>query len=256
MNYSLLKESGFTLLELAMVLFIITLILGAVLTPLSTRMEAEERKKTTEQLKEIRDSLTGYALVNGHLPCPDCPSAGASAGCGVINAADSSYINDGREDGLYNSANNATVDRSVNEFENCAILEGNLPWATLGVDQFDAWGNRFIYRVTETFADDQDGTGCGTASTNVSFEMCSTGNININDDTGGSVASNVPVAVISYGKNEAQRGNSETENQNNDMTFIQKDYTTGGGADDYDDLLMWIPSSTLIYRMVQAERLP
>lgn len=250
------KDKGFTLLELAMVLFIITLILGAVLTPLSTRMEAEERKKTTEQLKEIKDNLIGYALVNGHLPCPDCPSAGASAGCGVMNAADSSYINDGREDGLYNSANNATVDRSVNEFENCAILEGNLPWSTLGVDQFDAWENQFIYRVTGSFADDQDGTTCGTPAVGISFEMCSTGNIDIDDSAGNSVASDVPAIVISYGKNEDQRGSSETKNQDNDNIFIQKDYTTGGGADDFDDLLIWIPASALIYRMVQAERLP
>lgn len=251
------KDKGFTLLELAMVLFIITLVLGGVLTPLSTRMEVEERKKTMEQVKDIKSSLVGYALVNGHLPCPDCPSAGASPGCGVMNVADSSYINDGREDGLYNSANSATVDRSINAFENCAIREGNLPWATLGVDQFDAWENRFVYRVTEEFADDIDGTtGCTTPTDGMSFCINSTGNIDIDDDAGNSVAENVPAIVISYGSNDGQRGASETANQDGNITFIQKDYTTGNTGDDFDDLLMWISTSTLIYRMVQAERLP
>lgn len=251
-----LKEHGFTLLELAMVLFIITLILGAVLTPLSTRMEAEERKKTTEQLKEIKDNLIGYALVNGYLPCPDCPD-GAVGNCGAIEAGNPNNIDDGQEDGVDNVGDPA--DRP--NYSSCATEEGNLPWATLGVDQFDAWTNRFVYRVTESFADDQDGTGCGTPSAGISFEMCSTGNIDIDDDAGNSVASDVPAIVISYGKNADDPTNpssaSEIENQGGTAgLFIQKDYTTGSGTDEFDDLLIWIPTSTLIYRMVQAERLP
>jgi hypothetical protein len=70
----------------------------------------------------------------------------------------------------------------------------------------------------------------------------------------------VPAVVISYGRNANDSGNpssaSEQENQNNDALFIQKDYTTSNTTDEFDDMLVWIPANTLIYRMVQAERLP
>lgn len=245
-------QPGFTLLELAMVLFIITLILGAVLTPLSTRMEAEERSKTIEQLKEIRNSLVGYVMVNGHLPCPDCLNSAGSCNSAALN------VNDGIEDGVDSGI--GVSPRAGNNFDSCATPEGNLPWATLGVDQFDAWGNRFVYRVTDEFANDDSDSCTTTPAVGVSFHMCSTGNINIEDGAGNTVASGIAALVISYGKNIDEPGNpsstSEIENQDDDNTFIQKEYTTGDGNDQFDDLLIWMPANLLIYRMVQAERLP
>ena len=260
---------GFTLIELAIVLFIIALILGGLLTPLATKLELEERKQTSEKLEEVRSSLLGFAIVNGHLPCPDCPNTTTGQCNLVATQLGADKIGDGIEDGI-DSGGNASNDRSPpNQFLSCATLpsptvevtsEGNLPWVTLGVDEFDSWENHFRYRVNEDFADDTDGTGCGTPATNVSFEICSTGNINVNDGTGASVAQNVPAVVVSFGKNASETGNpssaSEIENQDGDTTFIQKDYVTSSGTDEFDDLLMWLPSSSLIYRMVQAERLP
>ena len=253
---------GFTLIELAMVLFIIALILGGVLAPLSTKLELDERTKTAKLLDEARNSLIGYAVVNGHLPCPDCPNNTITASCGAVQTAlGSSAINDGNEDGI-DSGSSPSNNRGSNPFVSCATDEGNLPWATLGVEEFDAWENHFTYRVTDSFADDTDGTGgCGMATTTgISFEICSSGNINIQDGSGNSVADNVPAVVISYGRNANDTGNpssaSEQENQNNDALFIQKDYTTSNTTDEFDDMLVWIPANTLIYRMVQAERLP
>lgn len=244
-------QVGFTLLELAMVLFIITLILGAVLTPLSTRMEAEERSKTTEQLKEIRNSLVCYALVNGHLPCPDCANSSGNCNSAALS------VNDGIEDGVDSGVG---ISPRADNFDSCATPEGNLPWATLGVDQYDAWENRFVYRVTDEFANDDPDSCTTTPAAGVSFHMCSTGNLNIQDGAGNSVASGIAAIIISYGKNVDELGNpsssSEIENQNNNNIFVQKEYTTSSGNDQFDDLLIWIPANTLIYRMVQAERLP
>ena len=78
---------GFTLIELAMVLFILALILGGVLAPLSTKLELDERTKTAKLLDEARSSLIGYAVVNGHLPCPDCPNNSITANCGAVQTA-------------------------------------------------------------------------------------------------------------------------------------------------------------------------
>lgn len=254
-------QKGFTLIELAMVLLIIALILGGVLAPLSTKLELDKRKKTADLLEEARSALVGYALVNGHLPCPDCPD-NSTGNCSSVEAGlGSGAINDGVEDGL-DSASSPSNDRATNPFDSCATDEGNLPWASLDVDEYDAWGNHFTYRVTDSFADDSDGTtGCDLPTAGVSFCIDSTGDIDVDDSVGGnSVAQNLPALIISYGKNADDIGNpsssSETENQNTDTTFIQKDYSGETGADEFDDLLIWLPTSSLIYRMVQAERLP
>lgn len=259
-----MKESsgirGFTLIELAMVLFIIALILGGVLTPLSAKLEQDQRRKTQDLLDQARDSLIGFAMVNGHLPCPDCPNSTITANCGAVQSGlGSSAIDDGIEDGI-DSGGSPSNDRTTSPFTSCATKEGNLPWTTLGLSEYDAWSNHFTYRVTESFADDQDGTGCGTATAGMSFEICSTGNINVEDGSGNAVAQNLPALVISFGKNADEPGNpsssSEKENQNGDALFIEKDYTNETGSDQFDDMLMWIPTSTLVYRMVEAEKLP
>ena len=62
------NSPGFSLIELAIVMFIVSIILGGLLTPLSTRLESQNRKQTTTMLAEIKESLMGYAIINGHLP--------------------------------------------------------------------------------------------------------------------------------------------------------------------------------------------
>jgi prepilin-type N-terminal cleavage/methylation domain-containing protein len=247
------SAQGFTLIELTIVLFIVSLLLGGILGPLSTRMEVEERNKTELQLEEIKDSLVGFALVNGYLPCPDCDSTSGNCGSAGLTA------NDGVEDGVDGGA--GVSPRAGNTFDSCAVEEGNLPWATLGVSETDAWGNRFHYRVDETYADDLPNSvpNCETTS-GISFKICSSGNITVTNSTGTMVAEDLPAIVVSFGANANEVGNpasaAEIENQNSSNSiFIQTNYSKVA-ANQFDDLLIWIPNNTLIYRMVQAEKLP
>jgi prepilin-type N-terminal cleavage/methylation domain-containing protein len=248
------SAQGFTLIELTIVLFIVSLLLGGILGPLSTRMEVEERNKTELQLEEIKDSLVGFALVNGYLPCPDCDSTSGNCGSAGLTA------DDGVEDGVGGGA--GVSPRTGNTFESCAIAEGNLPWVTLGLAETDAWGNRFKYRVDETYADDVDGTNetdCELTA-GMSFQICSSGNITVNNASGTLVADELPFTVISFGANTNDEGNpsstAETENQDSSNSlFIDTNYSKVA-ANQFDDLLIWIPNNTLIYRMVQAEKLP
>lgn len=243
-------DNGFTLIELAMVLFIITLILGTVMTPLSTRLEMAERSKADDMLSDIKESLIGYVLVNGHFPCPDCTTA--TGGCALAGLT----LNNGIEDGKNDAEDTAYEIRTlVNTFDKCATVEGNLPWSTLGLPEFDPWENHFIYRVTEEFADDDDGTtGCTSSTANISFCLDSNGNININDENGASVAANVPAIVLTLGNDASTTGASQAENQNIDPVFISRDYSAA--TDQYDDLIIWISPLSLMYQMVRAERLP
>jgi hypothetical protein len=74
------------------------------------------------------------------------------------------------------------------------------------------------------------------------------------------VAEDLPAIVVSFGANANEVGNpasaAEIENQNSSNSiFIQTNYSKVA-ANQFDDLLIWIPNNTLIYRMVQAEKLP
>ncbi|MFT5426041.1 MAG: prepilin-type N-terminal cleavage/methylation domain-containing protein, partial [Gammaproteobacteria bacterium] len=128
-----IRNSGFTLIELAMVLFILSLLLASFLAPLAARVEQKEREKTQIQLDEIETVIYGYVLQNAYLPCPDCSVYAGD--CKVLEDIDplDTIINDGMED-LIGDAGDALT---------CATEFGNLPWVTLGVKETDEWDNRF-----------------------------------------------------------------------------------------------------------------
>ncbi len=65
-----------------MVLMIVGLLLGGLIVPLSAQMDQRRATETQKTLEEIKEALTGYAVINGQLPCPADPAiATGSAGC-------------------------------------------------------------------------------------------------------------------------------------------------------------------------------
>src|SRR5205085_3506807 len=64
------RARGFTLIELAVTLFIVTLLLGSVLIPLQTQVETRKIEETQRLLEQARDALLGYASSFGYFPCP------------------------------------------------------------------------------------------------------------------------------------------------------------------------------------------
>lgn len=237
--------SGFTLVEMAMVLMIVGLLLGGLIPTISAQMDSQRISKTQKQLNEIRDALTGFALINGRLPMPACGTIASGQANAGIELTPASAV-----------AISCTSDHAV------------VPWATLGVDETDAWGRRFTYSVTSAYADSTDGTGVATCSTatGVSFQLCSTATLEIraSSPAGSIVASQVPAVIVSHGVNGlgayqpgggAKIGTAagdELENSNNDNTFVSKDQVQGG----FDDLVVWISPNTLANRMVTAGKLP
>ncbi len=238
----LVKQKGFSLIEMAIVLTIVALLLAGLVPTVSSQIEQARRNETRKQLDEIQQALIGYAIINGRLPCPANPAfltGTANAGTEVACTA--------------------------------GTLNGVLPWITLGVAETDAWGNRFTYRVTESFADSiaaatvtPPGT-CATIPANSSFALCSDGDITIKDGAAGNnIATKIAVVVVSHGPKSAgaytpQGGatriagamGDELENANNDTTFVSK--TTDIG---FDDIVVWVSPNILLNRMVSAGKLP
>lgn len=239
------RALGFSLIEMAFVLIIVTLLLGGLLVPFATQVEQKRIAETQKAMEEIKEALMGYALRmpagTPYLPCPDTDNDG---------------VEQPRAGG------------------DCPIDEGNLPWATLGVGSQDAWGNRFHYRVTAGFSR-SGGFGLGS---NGNINICLATPAAAACPANTSIASNVPTVVVSYGKNGygALSSNSagarniaptspdELANQPGQNIFVSRPIVppsnpcggVGQPLCEFDDQVIWLSTNVLFNRMVAAGRLP
>ncbi len=218
--------SGFTLVELAIVMVIFSLLVGGMMMSLTSQQDISNARETEKRLNDIRDALLGFAVVNGWFPCPANPAtASVVAGAGI---------------------------ESARVAGSCPFTEGVVPWATLGVPETDAWGRRLTYRVTAAFAQTS------------AFTLITPGDINIRTTAGGPfMANNVPVVIVSHGKNGfraflpdgTQLGVTtdadEQENSDSDTDSVNKPPTPT-----FDDQVAWIAPTILMNRMISAEKLP
>lgn len=234
-----MRADGFTLIELAVALFVMALLLGSLLVPLTTQVEQKQTAETQRTLDDIREALLGYALANGHLPCAD-----ASSGNGA---------NDGVED--------------VAPDGTCAAPEGNLPWVSLSAPPADLWGNRFRYRVDGEFSQRAPAAPLTLASS-ADVRVCAAAGCAAPLTSTGP---NGAVAIIlSHGKNgrgavsastnapnAAPAGADESENANANATFVSRAPTpAGASAGEFDDIVSWLSKYVLYSRMVTAGLLP
>lgn len=223
-----LRQPGFTLVELAVVLAIFGLLLGILVIPLSTQVDQQRYAEAERQLSAVREALLGFAIANGRLPCPATGTiASGAAGAGVEN-----------KPGVA-----------------CGAADGVLPWATLGVPELDPWGLRFTYSVTTALADDP------ASGMQASFLITDAGNITVTDGAV-NIGTQLPAVVVSHGKNGfgafrpdgtqviGATGN-ELENADNDVTFVSQ-----LPAPSFDDLVVWVSPHVLKTRLVAANRLP
>ncbi len=242
-------QSGFTLIEMAIVLMIVGLLLGGILVPLSAQMDQRNNSDTQKSLSEIKEAIIGYALANGRLPCPataTIPTGQTNAGIALTTGSGSTLA--------------------------CSNATGVLPWATLGVSETDAWGNRYTYRVMSDFADGVGSTTYGGCSPSpipmlATFGLCSVGNLNVLSAASGGVtiAASVPAVIISHGKNGAgaytpqgtqlPRGSNPDELENSDG-ILDNNYVSHLPTATFDDLVVWISPNVLMNRMVSAGKLP
>lgn len=221
-------ESGFSLVEMAIVLAIVALLLAGLLPTLSSQIEQQRRNETRKQLEDIQQALIGYAIINGALPCPSTQADPANANYGLADATC--------------SANPAA--------------EGYLPWKTLGVAETDAWGEKrnsassawigyWRYRTDRNFSN--SGTPF-TLTTGFSTDA-----LVIRDNSGNSMTSTTerPVAIVySTGNNLAADG------QNTSFEATSGIYQSDTPSTSFDDVLIWVSRPQLFNRMVAAGKLP
>lgn len=217
--------SGFSLVEMCVVLVIMGLMLAGMLLPMQAQLEHRQYQQTRTGLIEIREALMGFAIIHGRLPCPS-------------TVTDPLDVNFGVE------ALSCTT----------ATAEGYLPWKTLGVAETDAWGSP-----------QQNATGgmkgywryrldMPLAETVFDFSLKDSANpLKIMNSMGSKITTGAgaPVAIVySTGKNLRPDG----ENADYEPTggVYQSDVQSTG----FDDVMVWFARPLLVNRMVSAGKLP
>lgn len=243
-------QSGFTLIEMAMVLMIVGLLLGGMLVPLSAQMDQRNVSDTQKTLSDIKEAIIGYAIANGRFPCP----ASATSN-GVESFATTPVVG---------SANNGYCSNFYNGFVPAATLgitstvdsQGNIGFAV------DSWGNRIHYAVTQAnskaFTTNSGMHNAWNSGLTPDLLVCSSstasgfGSSSCGTNNALTSSPGVPVVIFSTGKNGPNSGGSdEAANLANNKTFVSHP-----PAPTFDDLVVWISPNILYNRMVAAGTLP
>ena len=263
------ENSGFSLVEIAVVLVILSVLIAIVAVPLATQIEQQRTTETNKQLETIKEAIIGFALARGRLPCA---SLLADKGNEVVNETT----------GV------------------CGAYSGFLPAVTLGISPIDsdgfavdAWGlaqNRIRYAVMDITTDaafpecpaapvahvltKRDGMKSASMSCMSRFSETTTPFRTLltvcGQTPGGSapycasstLTITAPFVVISLGKNAATGGLGADEAYNagtagGGLVFVSHTPAAAGATGgEFDDIVTWASLNTLFARMVQAGKLP
>jgi len=121
MNYMQRPSSGFTLIELSIVIMIFGLIMGGMFSFLSVKTDREHYQTTVDREKKIAVALSDYQHINGTLPCPAQPNV-------------------------------TPLGQSPSACTTMASRNGIVPFRNLGLTQLDVtdgYGNPFTYASTK-----------------------------------------------------------------------------------------------------------
>ncbi len=282
------RQNGFTLVEIAIVLLIVTILLGYTVALFPRQQELKQYRDVDREMDEVIAAIVGFAQVNGRLPCPASP------------------------DTLGVEDNGGTPD--------CDFYGGFVPVNTLGISGrlngdsllLDPWGNPYRYYVSSTDFDidgnsdftvngqmasiglvDSDGDGyidldgqfliCDAAGTTTNDQCTGAVEVFGNYDVGPPVVyAGAPFVLISHGKdwNEGVAlGADQSENLGALSTtaqgtpgptatvYLLKDVSgvppettfvrrITGFADDFDDVVKWVSPNILYSKMIEAGQLP
>lgn len=232
-------QTGFTLVEIAIVLAILGIVLGGLFAGTSALRETAKFKEDQQKLQDIKAALLSYVAVNHYLPCP-------------TNTIDGNT-------GLQSPPENrATTDGS------CDVTYGYLPYADLGTHAVNAYGLPFSYVVnqqanltTNTSNEAHSASYFGAANCNINAGSppcfykdtpptaadTGSGNFRITNGTSQVLADNVPLLVISHGQNNCTNVNGfEQQNCSDSATTYFQAPQNREGTNAFDDVLIWLSS--------------
>ena len=186
-SHSTSQVSGFSLVEMAVVLCIMAVIAGSALVMSNAKQEQNNADTTKARIELIVDALTRQAELGSYLTCPAPLNAlESAAGFGVATDCSVAVVSGVTEVGSGGEAVRigAVPVRSLNLPTNVA---------------YDGWGNRFTYMVVTDIAHSSALaiTSYATIATNNVIQVIDASDNQIYEATNNAV---VAFAVISHGK--------------------------------------------------------
>ena len=275
---------GFSLVEIAVVMVILSVLLAIVAAPISTQLNQRRVAETQRLLDLAQQALIGFAIANGRLPCPatDGPAPDTPNPIGATNSfGDEKFASGGTP---------------VNG--QCEFWAGYLPAVALGLSpvdsegfMLDAWGlkrNRIRYAVWGSSAVNVNGisypftqTGgmkaatttflaasnkpflfvCQSAATGAPLPTAAVAGAANVCGIAVKLSDKTPAVIYSLGPNAATGGTGTDEVFNakttTNQTFVFVSHTpTSGPTNEFDDMVSWMSLNVLFSSMQTAGKLP
>jgi prepilin-type N-terminal cleavage/methylation domain-containing protein len=280
------RHSGFTLVELAVVLTIVAFLLASLMYTLSAQTDQRNIDDTRRRLEQARELILSYAITKGRMPCPAYYRTAADNSSGR-----ESFCTSAASSSLSTCVGSETMTEQTHG--TCSNhFDGYVPAMSIGFLQtdasgfaLDAWGNRIRYAVTRT------NTNCSGAQVppnsyttmytsktylqnyGISCQpndllVCKSGSGITGTDCGGAsnqiMATSLVVGVVfSTGKNGAiggapgSAGVDEAANLNGDRVFVFHTPTPSTFANgEFDDQFTWITVGELYGKLIAGGVLP
>ena len=258
----IMRASGFSLVEIAVVLVIISILIAMVAVPLATQLDQQRTVETQKQQEIIKEAIYGFAMANGRLPCP------------ATSGGTESLVSAGQ----------------------CTTDSGFVPGITLGLSGLDSLGfvvdgwrdgqdaRRMRYAVRSVSITSGTPAQCTFTPTPLTsvlttsdrmrtatmdcLSQAAVGMLTVNTTiitgttcTASVLTTKAPFVIFSLGKNgRTPVTSTDDEFKNllpNAVTFISNTPTVAAScAGEFDDIVTWGSLNTLFARMVQAGKLP
>jgi type II secretory pathway pseudopilin PulG len=133
------KKSGFTLLELGLVLIVLSLLASGILTMATQSVRIAKKNEIEMKMDAIYDAIINYRKAYGYIPCPADPRLADSNQYFGFQGTNPGNCTDGTPATNFQAGNTSSV-------------KGDVPVRTLGLPDsyaYDPWGGRFIYAVQQ-----------------------------------------------------------------------------------------------------------
>jgi prepilin-type N-terminal cleavage/methylation domain-containing protein len=239
-------QRGFSLIELSVSLAITGILIAGGLLVSTILLEESALHESRTRLRALDNALRAYVQVQGRLPCPASRTlAVGDPGYALEQATAPGSCSSGGATGVVSSA---------------GVYIGAIPVRSMGIpDSYlaDAYGNRFIYAVTESLTD-------ATQFTQQAADLSDTysGAVHILDQAGNAITNEAAYVLVSVGtnglggyryKSGVLRGACATtqpdgENCNDDHIFRDRRLNDGSQAANYfDDLIHYSPKFILTH---------
>ena len=281
------RQGGFTLIEIAIVLLIVTILLGYTVALFPRQQELKQYRAVDREMDEIIAAIVGFAQVNGRLPCPSSPDTAGVEDDGGTPPCDFFGgfvpVNTLGISGKLNG-DSLLLDPWGNPYRYYVSNSDFPPGVGNGVIDFVEAGEMRAVGLVDSDADnyiDLDGQFliCDAAGTSTD-DLCTGANEVFGNASGvGGPYAGAPFVLISHGNdwNEFSETGDQLENLGTLSTtaqgtagptgidYLLKNVGAGettfvkritGFAEDFDDVAKWVSPAILFSKMIEAGQLP